>query len=81
VLRRRGPDGAKPSEKGAKASGKDRAGTEPGDDESGDSPGPAARTSLVNTGEPAPNKPAPGARPVRHSAGRHARPTGKQNKR
>jgi hypothetical protein len=36
---------------------------------------------LVNTGEPAPSKPVPGARPVRQSAGRHARPTGKQNKR
>jgi preprotein translocase subunit SecF len=80
VLRRRGPDGAKASEKGAKGSGKGRARTEPGDDEPGESPGPA-RASLIDTGEPAPNKPAPGARPVRHSAGRHARPTGKQNKR
>jgi preprotein translocase subunit SecF len=30
---------------------------------------------------PAPSKPAPGARPARHAAGRHSRPTGKQNKR
>ncbi len=67
VLRRRGPADAK-------------ARTEPGDDEPAESSAPA-RSSVVNTGEPAPSKPAPGARPVRQSAGRHARPTGKQNKR
>ncbi len=67
VLRRRGPADAK-------------ARTEPGDDEPTESSAPA-RASLVNTGEPAPSKPVPGARPVRQSAGRHARPTGKQNKR
>ena len=71
VLRRRGPDGGKPAEKQAPAS------SESDDDE----PAKPARASLAGTGEAAPSKPAPGARPVRHSAGRHARPTGKQNKR
>jgi preprotein translocase subunit SecF len=70
VLRRRGPD----------AAGKDSARTEPGDAEPAESAA-SARASLVDSGEPAPSKPAPGARPVRHSAGRHARPTGKPNKR
>jgi preprotein translocase subunit SecF len=69
VLRRRGPDGTKASDKAAKTS-----------DEPVESAAPA-RASVVDTGEPAPSKPAPGARPVRPSAGRHARPTGKQNKR
>jgi preprotein translocase subunit SecF len=40
-----------------------------------------ASASVAATGEAAPSKPAPGARPVRQSTGRHARPTGKQNKR
>ncbi len=73
VLRRRGPDAAL---KGAK----DDKGHDPGVDESTASSTPA-RASSVTTSEPAPSKPAPGARPVRQSAGRHARPTGKQNKR
>jgi preprotein translocase subunit SecF len=39
------------------------------------------RTATVAGGGSAPgNKPAPGARPTRHVAGRHARPTGKRNK-
>jgi preprotein translocase subunit SecF len=43
----------------------------------------AVRTDAA-TGQPAapaPSKPAPGARPTRQAAGRHGRPTGKQNKR
>ena len=53
---------------------------EPAQDDS-DGPATPARASLADTGTPAPSKPAPGARPVRNSTGRHARPTGKQNKR
>jgi preprotein translocase subunit SecF len=45
----------------------------------GASEGTESARATVTT--PAPSKPAPGARPARHSAGRHARPTGKQNKR
>jgi preprotein translocase subunit SecF len=67
VTRRRGPDTGKAADKGQVRA----------DDDA--STGRAA--SLAGTGEPAPNKPAPGARPARHSSGRHARPTGKQNKR
>jgi preprotein translocase subunit SecF len=76
VLRRRGPADAKASDKVDK--GQER--TESGDGEPTESSAPA-RSSFVATGEPAPSKPAPGARPVRPSTGRHARPTGKQNKR
>jgi preprotein translocase subunit SecF len=77
VLRRRGPDTVgKVADKGDK--GQDRA--ESGDGEPTESSEPA-RASFAATGEPAPSKPAPGARPVRPPAGRHARPTGKQNKR
>ncbi|WP_428340245.1 protein translocase subunit SecF [Mycobacterium sp.] len=65
VLRRRGPVGAK-----ADSADKELTGSSA-----------PTRASLVDTGEAAPSKPAPGARPVRQSAGRHARPTGKQNKR
>jgi preprotein translocase SecF subunit len=72
VLRRRGPDSAKVSDKGDKG---DKTSNEPVESAA------PARASVVATGEPAPSKPAPGARPVRQSAGRHARPTGKQNKR
>ena len=72
VLRRRGPAEAKASDKGDKG--------DKGDDEPTKS-SVSARESVVASGEPAPSKPAPGARPVRPSAGRHARPTGKQNKR
>jgi preprotein translocase subunit SecF len=74
VLRRRGPDAGKASDKAAAK------GQEDDDSESTESSAPA-RASLVDTGTSAPSKPAPGARPVRQSAGRHARPTGKQNKR
>jgi preprotein translocase subunit SecF len=73
VLRRRGPDAGKASDKAADKGQSD-------DDGSTESSAPA-RASFVDTGESAPSKPAPGARPVRQSAGRHARPTGKQNKR
>lgn len=73
VLRRRGPDAGKASDKTADKGQED-------DDESTESSAPA-RASFVDTGRSAPSKPAPGARPVRQPAGRHARPTGKQNKR
>ena len=73
VLRRRGPDAGKASDKTADKGQSD-------DDGPTESSAPA-RASFVDTGESAPSKPAPGARPVRQSAGRHARPTGKQNKR
>ncbi len=72
VLRRRGPDGTK-----APAKRQERAdeGSPSDDDESSKSaPAPLAAT-------PPPSKPAPGARPARQPAGRHSRPTGKQNKR
>jgi preprotein translocase subunit SecF len=67
VLRRRGPDAGKAPEKPARS--------EPDDDE------PPKRVRVARTETPPPSKPAPGARPTRHNAGRHARPTGKQNKR
>ncbi|OBK40115.1 protein-export membrane protein SecF [Mycobacterium sp. 1245111.1] len=67
VLRRRGPDGSKASDRAPKRP----AGGEADDTES-------TRASFAT---PAPSKPAPGARPARHAAGRHSRPTGKQNKR
>ena len=75
VLRRRGPDSGKAPDKGQErvrvraASGDEDGRTE------------QASASLAATGKAAPTKPAPGARPARQSAGRHARPTGKQNKR
>jgi preprotein translocase subunit SecF len=78
VIRRRGPDGAKASDKGDKGPERGRARAESDDDEGSTEP---ASASPAATGEAAPSKPAPGARPVRQSAGRHARPTGKQNKR
>jgi preprotein translocase subunit SecF len=81
VLRRRGPDTAgKAPDISAKGQERTRARTELGDDEPTESAAPA-RASFAAAGETAPSKPAPGARPVRSSAGRHARPTGKQNKR
>jgi preprotein translocase subunit SecF len=73
VLRRRGPDAGKASDKTADKGQED-------DSESTESSAPA-RASFADTGQSAPSKPAPGARPVRQPAGRHARPTGKQNKR
>jgi preprotein translocase subunit SecF len=69
VVRRRGPDSAKAEEPQTRA---DTADDEPSED---------ASASFAATGEAAPSKPAPGARPARHSAGRRARPTGKRNKR
>ncbi|MFZ1161281.1 protein translocase subunit SecF [Mycobacterium sp.] len=72
VLRRRGPDSGKAPDKE-----RVRTRAQSGDDE----PTERERASFAATGEAAPNKPVPGARPVRSSAGRHARPTGKQNKR
>jgi preprotein translocase subunit SecF len=81
VIRRRGPDAGKASDKTAdKGQERARARSESGDDERAESSAPA-RASFVDSGEPAPSKPAPGARPARHAAGRHTRPTGKQNKR
>src|SRR5277367_4027717 len=71
VIRRRGPEAGKAPDKG-------RARAESGDE---DEPTELASASLARTGEVAPSKPAPGARPVRQSSGRHVRPTGKQNKR
>jgi preprotein translocase subunit SecF len=71
VTRRRGPEAGKAAEKG-------RARAESGDEDGGTE---QASASLAATGKAAPSKPAPGARPARQSAGRHARPTGKQNKR
>ena len=79
VLRRRGPAEAKAADQGDKADkGQER--TESGDGETTESSAPA-RSSFVAADESAPSKPAPGARPVRTSTGRHTRPTGKQNKR
>jgi len=76
VARRRGPDPDK---------GQARAESVPegpdGTDEPADPAQTASRASVAAKGEPAPSKPAPGARPVRHPAGRHARPSGKRDKR
>jgi preprotein translocase subunit SecF len=69
VVRRRGPDSAKAEQPQARA---DAADDEPPED---------ASASFAATGEAAPSKPAPGARPARQSARRRARPTGKRNKR
>jgi len=69
VVRRRGPDSAKAEQPQTRA---DTADDEPPED---------ASASFAATGEAAPSKPAPGARPARHSAGRRSRPTGKRNKR
>jgi preprotein translocase subunit SecF len=69
VVRRRGPDSAKAEHPQARADAAD------------DEPPEQASASIAATGEAAPSKPAPGARPARQSAGRHVRPTGKRNKR
>jgi preprotein translocase subunit SecF len=74
VIRRRGPDSGKTLDKGQERA---PVRAESVDDE----PPEEASASFVATGDTAPSKPAPGARPVRQSAGRHARPTGKRNKR
>ncbi|HEY2449801.1 MAG TPA: protein translocase subunit SecF, partial [Mycobacterium sp.] len=70
VVRRRGSDAGKSEQAQAEAA-------EASDDE----PPEQAGASVAGTGVAAPNKPAPGARPVRQPAGRHGRPTGKRNKR
>jgi preprotein translocase subunit SecF len=70
VARRRGPD-----------SEKTQARAESADDESAEASQTTARASFAATAEAAPSKPAPGARPVRHSAGRSVRPSGKRDKR
>jgi preprotein translocase subunit SecF len=73
VARRRGPD-----------SDKSQARAESVADEPDEPSEPAqakARASFAAAADPAPNKPAPGARPARLSAGRHARPSGKRDKR
>jgi preprotein translocase subunit SecF len=74
VARRRGPDpdkGQAPAES-----------VGDGPDELSEPADAKTRTSFAATGgDPAPNKPAPGARPVRQSAGRHGRPSGKRDKR
>ncbi|MFZ0231275.1 MAG: protein translocase subunit SecF, partial [Mycobacterium sp.] len=72
VVRRRGPDSAKAEQPQAR--------TDSVDGESQEAPEQAG-ASFAATGGVAPSKPAPGARPVRQSARRHARPTGKRNKR
>ena len=72
VVRRRGSDAGKSEQAQARAEA-----AEASDDE----PPEQARASVAGTGVAAPNKPAPGARPVRQPAGRHGRPTGKRNKR
>jgi len=73
VIRRRGPETGKAPDKE-----RVRARAEADDDEGSTE---RASASLASTGKAAPSKPAPGARPVRQAGGRHARPTGKQNKR
>ena len=75
VTRRRGPDAGKAPDKGQEQV---RARAESDDDDGSTG---RASASFAATGEAAPSKPAPGARPARQSAGRHGRPTGKQNKR
>ncbi|WP_343576388.1 protein translocase subunit SecF [Mycobacterium sp.] len=77
VLRRRGPDSTKAADQGTEKKTRAQAGDESDDDDSSETP----RASFADAGTPPPSKPAPGARPARHSAGRPARPTGKQNKR
>jgi preprotein translocase subunit SecF len=65
VARRRGPDTGKAEQPPAQADAAD------------DKPAAKTSASLTATGEAAPSKPVPGARPV----GRQGRPTGKRNKR
>jgi preprotein translocase subunit SecF len=73
VARRRGPD---PDKNQAPAESVDD-----GPDEPSEPAEAKTRASFAATGDSAPSKPAPGARPVRNSAGRHARPSGKRDKR
>jgi preprotein translocase subunit SecF len=72
VGRRRGPVPEKET-----AAEKNQVRAAPADDEQGE---PSAATVAAGGSAPA-NKPAPGARPARQGGGRHARPTGKRNKR
>ncbi len=73
VLRRRGPGAGRAAEKQEPIQTRDES-----DDAEASKP---TRAAAAATGGTPPSKPAPGARPARQSAGRHARPTGKQNKR
>jgi preprotein translocase subunit SecF len=73
VLRRRGPGAGRAAEKQEPTQAPDLS-----DDATESKP---TRAAVAETGGTPPSKPAPGARPARQSAGRHARPTGKQNKR
>jgi preprotein translocase subunit SecF len=74
VIKRRSPGLEKAPEK---TPAKDQARTEPADHE----PQEQITASVESSDDPAPSKPAPGARPVRRTASRQARPTGKRNKR
>jgi len=69
VLRRRGPDTAKAEQSEVRTESVDDDATE------------QTSASFAATADALPSKPAPGARPVRQSAGRPSRPTGKRNKR
>ncbi len=73
VARRRGPDPDKGQARAESVADAPDGPSEPAQAKS--------RASFAATADPAPNKPAPGARPVRQSAGRHARPSGKRDKR
>ncbi len=75
------PPGAPPPRAGrtARLRPRGRSGAREGGASDDDESSKSARAPLAAT--TAPSKPAPGARPARQSAGRHSRPTGKQNKR
>jgi preprotein translocase subunit SecF len=73
VARRRGPDPDKGQARAEAVADAPDGPSEPAQAKS--------RASSPATADPAPNKPAPGARPARQSAGRHARPSGKRDKR
>jgi preprotein translocase subunit SecF len=65
----------------ARRRGPDKAETRAADDDSAEPAQTTTKASVAATGDAAPSKPAPGARPTRQSAGRHARPSGKRDKR
>ncbi|MGB6207521.1 MAG: protein translocase subunit SecF, partial [Mycobacterium sp.] len=71
--RRRGP-GPEPAVEKTKVRA-ERAKDEP------DEPDEASTATVAAAGPARANKPAPGARPAAQGGGRHARPTGKRNKR
>jgi preprotein translocase subunit SecF len=73
VARRRGPDPDKGQARAESVADAPDGPSEPAQAKS--------RAPFPATADPAPNKPAPGARPARQSAGRHARPSGKRDKR